>query len=228
MGQVPLDQFKSNLRDIAAHFRANWPRSRIILLTPSTLDKPRIETFDASLGIPVDLTHPRTPENARLYADGCIEVGKQLDIPVIDVFDLHSNAMQRGGKTLIDLYWDGLHYSPEGYSVSPCVCPCQGVAPNADVGLQIINAAIMSTIRETSPDLVPSAMEDAFPFFATYENSDDPRSARLASLAETIKAKLAAQEEEKSRQVTEQSEGLDRNEKDEKQPRMVTALEAAA
>jgi lysophospholipase L1-like esterase len=46
-----------------------------------------------------------------------VRLGKELNIPVIDVFALHTKALDEG-KAITDLYWDGLHYTPFGYSVS--------------------------------------------------------------------------------------------------------------
>ncbi len=203
--QVLLDDYVNNLRESILYIRSTWPSSSTILLTPSTLDAPRIEAFDASLGIPEDLAHPRTPENAKKYAMGCVKLGQELDVPVVDVYALHTKALQEG-KTLQDLFWDGLHYSPVGYSVRKQSDRQRFQTHPLTTSLllfsQMINEEILRIIRTTLPDLSPVTMPDGFPFFATYANEHDPRAVKLAALCDEIKAKVDKENADKEKKAS--------------------------
>lgn len=80
---VPLETYKSNLRQIVQHPVVKIQNPRIFLLTPPPVNQYQLEVFDASEGVP----HPsRTAAQTRKYADAVIELGKDLDVPVVDLW----------------------------------------------------------------------------------------------------------------------------------------------
>ncbi|KAL8278165.1 hypothetical protein RQP46_009489 [Phenoliferia psychrophenolica] len=151
---VLLPDYASNLRMIISHIRNTWYQASVLLVTPTFLDAERLKAFDRSLGIPPDLAPLRTDENAKRYVDACLLVGKETDTPVINVYQLHTEARE-AGHTLKELFWDGLHYTPFGYST--------------------INAAIVRAIDATCPASSAAAMPAAFPGYSTYACENDPR-----------------------------------------------------
>lgn len=114
---ITVQTYISNLKQIISHIRTNHSSSRIILLTPSTLDPKTCTEFEDTFQIPLPLRSPRLPGNTLRYVDACIKLGLEEHVPVVDCFRLHQKVLDEGGKTK-DLFDDGLHYSAQGYSVS--------------------------------------------------------------------------------------------------------------
>lgn len=76
---------------------------------------------------------------------------------------------------------------------------------------QMINEELLRTIRHVKPELTAANMSDAFPFFATYANEHDPRSHKLASMAEEFKARMAEKEKEEETEIRSQKEAVKLN-----------------
>lgn len=112
-----MEQYSSNLKDIVKLIRTEYPVAKCILITPSTVDPQTASIWEQKLDIPSALRSLRLPGNTLQYVEACVEVGRQLDVPVIDCFAAHTEAME-GGVSISDLFSDGVHYSAAGYDVS--------------------------------------------------------------------------------------------------------------
>jgi len=86
-------------------------------MTPSTVDPETASAWERKLDVPVALRSLRLPENTLKYVEACVEVGRQMEIPVIDCFAAHTRAM-KGGVDVGHLFSDGVHYTAAGYNVS--------------------------------------------------------------------------------------------------------------
>ena len=105
------------MKVIIAFIRTEYPAAKCILVTPSTVDPETASAWERKLDIPAALRSLRLPENTSKYVEACVEVGRQLDVPVIDCFAAHTKAM-KGGVDIGHLFSDGVHYSEAGYDVS--------------------------------------------------------------------------------------------------------------
>jgi len=114
--QMPIPVYQENLRKIVAHIRQRYPCTKIILLTTSSVDTPTISKLDASFGLPEEFRTFRTADSSAKYAEALVEVATESKLPYVDVLKLHREMMENG-KGFGDIFSDGLHYSPLGYSV---------------------------------------------------------------------------------------------------------------
>lgn len=92
------------------------PKTRILLFTP-----PPINTFQrgaelASRVPPQALD--RKFEITKAYADAVKDVGRDLGVPVLDVWTAVFDAAGREEKQLAKFMDDGLHLNAEGYTAS--------------------------------------------------------------------------------------------------------------
>ncbi|KDO35192.1 hypothetical protein SPRG_00038 [Saprolegnia parasitica CBS 223.65] len=92
---VPPDEYKANLEAMVHLFLDAFPATKLLLLTPAVTDD--------------DIFVDRAYLNARVgeYANYCTQVGRRLDIPVINFWTL----LQGAQKTVLS---DGLHLSLAG------------------------------------------------------------------------------------------------------------------
>ncbi|KAI9832649.1 MAG: hypothetical protein M1819_004234 [Sarea resinae] len=80
---VPLAQYRANLFATLTHPAVERQNPRLILITPPPVDEFALERDDAQYGI----TEPRrTAEHTRLYADAAREVGRELNVAVLDLW----------------------------------------------------------------------------------------------------------------------------------------------
>lgn len=124
---VPLEEYKENLRAIVTHRKIVAHKGvRRILITPPPIDERKCRENDFVQDRPV-----RKAADYARYAQAVRDLGKELDLPVLDLW----SAMIRraGGKgdeaepigsidapaneILRGFVRDGLHLSPEGYKV---------------------------------------------------------------------------------------------------------------
>jgi len=91
------------------------PTTNIILITP-----PPVNTYqrggDLQSRNPPQLLD-RSFEQTRKYAEAVREVGKQENIPVLDVWSALYDAAGRDERALEQFLWDGLHLNSAGYEV---------------------------------------------------------------------------------------------------------------
>ncbi|KAE8163284.1 GDSL Lipase/Acylhydrolase family protein [Aspergillus tamarii] len=146
---VPLETYKSNLRQIVQHPMVKIQNPRIFLLTPPPVNQYQLEVFDASEGVP----HPsRTAAQTRKYADAVIELGKDLDVPVVDLWSAFMRYVGwKEGDVLVGsreapnnedfeaLFTDGLHLTGKAYKIE--------------------FDAVMEVIERNWPDQIPEKLE---------------------------------------------------------------------
>lgn len=124
---VPLEEYKKNLRAIVTHPQVtDHTGVRRILITPPPIDERRVRQNDFIQNTPC-----RHASDYAKYAQAVRDVGKELDI---EVLDLYKAMITRAGgsiddaepvgsldlpenKILRSFVRDGLHLSPEGYKV---------------------------------------------------------------------------------------------------------------
>jgi lysophospholipase L1-like esterase len=94
------------------------PNAKVILLTPSTVDMAAWTAFGREQGMPSEFSDNRSPEAAKQIRDVVLDVAKEADVGVVDVWKLHDDAVNRGDLKTSELFTDGLHYSEKGYAVS--------------------------------------------------------------------------------------------------------------
>lgn len=86
---VPLQEYKQNLRSLITHETIEAHQPRIILITPGPVDEYQF------------FVRQRTAEHTKLYADACREIGKELGVPVLDLWSvLMAEAGWREGEPL--------------------------------------------------------------------------------------------------------------------------------
>ncbi|KAL1305872.1 hypothetical protein AAFC00_004022 [Neodothiora populina] len=124
---VLLEQFRKNIASIATQACVQAHNPQIIVITPPPVDERLCLQNDQQNGINVQR---RTAANTAAYAEAVREVGSQLNLPVLDIWDafMHEAGWQQGqalpgssdipqNEVLVRLLYDGLHLSPEGYRV---------------------------------------------------------------------------------------------------------------
>jgi len=145
---VPLDTYKNNLRTLATHSSVKEHNPKIILITPPPVNEYALEVHDRAKGI----NFPRrVADNTARYADAVREIGKELQLPVVDVWSAFmKEAGWKQGEPLIgskavpqsdvflSLMYDGLHLGPAGYAV--------------------VYNELKKVIREQLPDLEPEKL----------------------------------------------------------------------
>ncbi|KAH9323910.1 hypothetical protein KI387_018549, partial [Taxus chinensis] len=89
---VPLQEYKANLRQICAHIKGLSDTSRVVLITPPPVyEEARRAHARRMWGFHAGNFPDRTNERAREYAEACLDVAKEMDVGVIDLW----NAIQR-------------------------------------------------------------------------------------------------------------------------------------
>lgn len=110
---VPPEEYARNLRRIVEHVRGASSGKPVILFTPPPVDA---DAWYAAGGEPKpedgERVYDRTNDNARRYGDLVKEVGREMNCPVLDLFDLLGGNGPAGeyAKHLRD----GLHLSESG------------------------------------------------------------------------------------------------------------------
>ncbi|EUC28844.1 hypothetical protein COCCADRAFT_108059, partial [Bipolaris zeicola 26-R-13] len=129
---IPLDEFKANLRAIVSHPCILAHAPRIILVAPPPMNEHLWWPRDQSSGY---ATVSRLAETTKIYADAVVQLGAELQLPVLDLWkafmsrtDFNVDAWKPGdhvpgslalppSDALADLMYDGLHMNPAGYQI---------------------------------------------------------------------------------------------------------------
>ena len=138
---VPLDEYVSNLRQlVGAAKRAGNGGSRVLLITPPPCDGDAWGAHCARTypGYPADAEPNRNFEGTKAYANACVKLGEQLNVPTLD---LHNAFVARSDWR--SLLVDGLH-------------------PNAQGG-EAIATLVLEAIGKHFPELRPSSFFDDDP-----------------------------------------------------------------
>lgn len=170
-----------------SRLRQDYPEAALIALSPSIVDTTALTKHEIGLGLPLPLRNLRSQYNHRLYSKACIATATDLDVPVINSFELHDRAMQQGASSS-DLLTDGVHYTQKGYSVRGdmqfSIDRWGWLIP------QIISSAVLSVINDHYPQLLPSNVQTGFPLFVRYRQPSDPALDSMASWVKDLVARV--------------------------------------
>jgi lysophospholipase L1-like esterase len=86
---VPLDEYVACLKAIVRHPVVLAHRVKILLITPAPVDEYQLEPNDLAIG---HSALQRTAGNTKRYADACRELGKQLNLPIVDLWTVFMEA----------------------------------------------------------------------------------------------------------------------------------------
>ncbi|XP_075499992.1 GDSL esterase/lipase CPRD49-like [Primulina tabacum] len=106
---VPLQEYVENMRKIAIHLMNLPQQPHIIFLGCPPVNEVKLRE-NLSPHVSEIL---RTNELCRLYSEACIELCRELDVKVVDLW----TAIQKRENWLNDCFTDGIHLSAEGSKV---------------------------------------------------------------------------------------------------------------
>ncbi|KAL7615944.1 hypothetical protein Lser_V15G01033 [Lactuca serriola] len=111
---VPLEEYKENLRKIVHHLKECSPTMLIVLITPPPVDEEgRLEYAKSLYGEKAMKIPERTNEVTRTYANGCVEVAKELGVASVNIWSKMQETQGWQKKFLSD----GLHLTGDGNRV---------------------------------------------------------------------------------------------------------------
>ncbi|XP_027168263.1 GDSL esterase/lipase At5g62930 [Coffea eugenioides] len=111
---VPVDEYKENLRRMVQHLKECCSTMLIVLITPPPVDEEgRKEYARALYGEKAMKLPERTNETAGLYAEKCVELARELDLPSINLW----SKMQEMDGWQKKFLSDGLHLTKDGNAV---------------------------------------------------------------------------------------------------------------
>ncbi|KAF9430595.1 hypothetical protein BGZ94_005768 [Podila epigama] len=150
---VPIDQYKENVRAIVSSIwfpdSPNYaPDTQVVLVTPAPVDDTTLEANFAAIGQPLDHANNIT----QLYAQACVEIGKELNVPVVDLWsdimcqvdgscDLHESS-----QLSHYLMEDGLHLRR--------------------MGNEVLYMGILNAVAHRYPQLHPICWPSVFPGYS--------------------------------------------------------------
>ncbi|KAF2634782.1 SGNH hydrolase, partial [Massarina eburnea CBS 473.64] len=157
---VPLDEYKDNLGKIVTSSLVQAHKPKVVLVAPPPINEHLqwISDQDKSLK-----SLSRKAATTKQYADAAVELGKQLNVPVINLWtEFMSRAgfdhatWRSGGEmagslqlpqndVLVELMHDGLHFNPAGYD--------------------ILFRALMRVVGEHWPELLPDNIREILPLW---------------------------------------------------------------
>ncbi|KAF2497991.1 SGNH hydrolase [Lophium mytilinum] len=125
---VPLATYKENLAKIVTHDSVKAHNARIILVAPPPVNEHLMLPGDIARGFE---KCSRTAVTTRSYAQAVCELGKELGIPVLDLWtafmsttgwkiedpDIPGGLHLPENSVLTDFLHDGLHFNPLGYRI---------------------------------------------------------------------------------------------------------------
>jgi lysophospholipase L1-like esterase len=108
---IPLDEYSQNLKLLIQRVNDTYQTPRILLINPPPLDhEQRLLYQKKRYGALAMGRLERTTENTKRYADACLKVGIELNIPCLDLFH---NMLQISNYN--EFLNDGLHFSDKGH-----------------------------------------------------------------------------------------------------------------
>lgn len=108
---VPIEDYSRNLKSLVQRVQEKYSSPRILLINPPPLDHEQRLLFQKQrYGNLATGRLERTTENTGRYADACLAVARDLNIPCLDLFHnmLHVPDYSR-------FLCDGLHFSAVGH-----------------------------------------------------------------------------------------------------------------
>ncbi|KAF8652721.1 hypothetical protein AX16_004221 [Volvariella volvacea WC 439] len=135
---VPLEEYRSNLKRFIELIRSpasphHSPETRIALITP-----PPVNTIQWNRG-------DRLFDVTRQYAGAVLEIGREEDVPVVDVWTALWKAAGETEQALSEYLSDGLHLTATGYKV--------------------VHDALDKTILEKYPEIHHSSLSTVYPYW---------------------------------------------------------------
>jgi len=91
---VPIPEFKKNMQEMASQIACSG--SWLVLVTPPPVDEKKVKS--------------RSLEHTKLYADACLAVGREMNLPCVDLFA----RIQHEKNWMKACLLDGLHLSAGG------------------------------------------------------------------------------------------------------------------
>jgi len=137
---VPIPLYKEKVKAILALFPASVPK---ILITPPPVQPERFAQL-------INAAKPDRDINVtKLYAEAIVEVGQEIGVPVVDLFQEFEKIPQAEWDKLFS---DGLHLTPAGY--------------------ELLYAALIALIKTKYPKLDPETMSMVFPGWEVIDLDD--------------------------------------------------------
>lgn len=168
---VPLDQYCETLKRLCLHPTVTAHGPQILLVTPPPVNEYQLTIRDALKGCTVP---QRTAANTKSYAAACRKVGKELNVPVVDLWHAYmSKAGWKEGEPLTgsrdvdrneileSLLQDGM-CSSRYKSASADLDNVQGLHFNPE-GYRLMYDEVMKIIREEIPDQSPEKLPTIYP-----------------------------------------------------------------
>ncbi|CAG8489948.1 2519_t:CDS:2 [Funneliformis caledonium] len=119
---VPLDKYKENLKQLIKTVKDSdspyySPDTRILLISPPPLYEEDWEKYQKL----IDRKVPRRLENTAKYAQTCVDLATELNIPVLNAWKLFMDKVTsstENNHALSEFFVDGLHLSALGNEVN--------------------------------------------------------------------------------------------------------------
>ncbi|URE01206.1 GDSL-like Lipase/Acylhydrolase [Musa troglodytarum] len=127
---VPLPEYIENMRKIATHLKGLSETTRVIFLSSPPLNEEMLRRLRSS--VLSELV--RTNERCQRYSEACMELCKEMDVKVVDLY----NAIQKREDWSTACFTDGVHLSSEGSKIV-----VEEILKGNAVGLEI--TSILST-----------------------------------------------------------------------------------
>ncbi|KAM7270687.1 hypothetical protein ACFE04_029901 [Oxalis oulophora] len=142
---VPLNEYVEHIKKIATHLKGLSDKIRIIFLTCPPVDEVRVRQTASEYFSEL----VRTNELCRKYSEACVDLCKEMDVEVVNLF----TALQNKDDWMISNFTDGVHLSVEGSKVF--VAEILKVLKQADWKPSLHWKSMPSVFSEDSPyDLV--------------------------------------------------------------------------
>ena len=109
---ISLDEYSQNLKILIQRVNDTYDAPRILLINPSPLDHDQRLLFQKQrYGDLATGRLERTTENTGRYADACLNVGLEVNVPCLDLF--HNMIQVPNYSEFLN---DGLHFSGKGHA----------------------------------------------------------------------------------------------------------------
>ncbi|XP_077238681.1 GDSL esterase/lipase WDL1-like isoform X2 [Tasmannia lanceolata] len=109
---VPLPEYIENMTRIGNHLKSLSEKTRIIFLSCPPIDEEKSRQIKSQTsGLFSELV--RTNESCRRYSEACIELCKEMDLKVIDLW----TAIQKRDDWKTACFIDGVHFSSYGSKI---------------------------------------------------------------------------------------------------------------
>ncbi|KAF8295430.1 SGNH hydrolase [Clavulina sp. PMI_390] len=154
---VDIEKYAENLHTTISFVTSptspyHSPSTRIILITPPPVNPKQRGTAPGHE--PGSTWDTRNNAQTKAYAEAVKRVGNECDVPVVDAWALFWAYASENEENLTPLLSDGLHLTAEGYGM--------------------VYAELIRKLKETSPELLPEAVETLFPSWDKVDPNDIP------------------------------------------------------